>query len=371
MESLTSTSDEGMRGGGMVSAPRARGRKGSLMAVSTPQREPLGTWAARRPGRASARTLRTVVTTLANAVVVAIFVVVVTFFLIRYLLGDPAYQYAMEQNSGHPPSAELVRAARVQLGLNSSILHQFWHYMAGLLHGDLGSSYQPGRPRVATLVESGFGVTLVLTGLTVLVSTLLGTLMGLWLASARPRVVDSAVRVSAMIGIVAPSALVGLLLIWLNSALGGPLPTAGWGAGYPENLRYLVLPVIALSAGFAPVLLRVVRERALAVLAAEHIEAARTRGIAPLRLLFGHVLPECLVPLLHFIALNTAWLLSGAVVVEVVFGLPGLGRVLLNAVNVDDFPTIQGSAMLLGFVVVIFFAVAQIAGAMVDPRTRR
>jgi peptide/nickel transport system permease protein len=259
----------------------------------------------------------------------------------------------------------------VQLGINSPILAQFRHYVTGLLHGNLGNSFQPGRLPVAALVWSGFSTTLVLTGLTVLVSTVVGTLLGLWLAIVRSRPLDNLVRIFAMTGIAAPSALVGLVLIWLSSSTGDVLPAGGWGNGYPENFQYLVLPVITLCAGFVPVLLRVVRERARAVLAEEHIEAARTRGIPPLRLVSAHVLPECLVPLLHFIALNTAWLLSGAVVVEVVFGVPGIGRVLLAAVNTDDYPTIQACAMLLGLVVVICFAVAQIAGAIIDPRTRQ
>jgi len=309
------------------------------------------------------------VVTLVNGLVVAVFVVVITFFLIRYVLGDPAYQFALHQNGGVPPTAAAVQAARVQLGINSPILGQFWHYVASLLHGNLGNSFQPGGQPVATLVWSGFSTTLVLTGITVLISTVLGTLLGLWLAVMRSRFLDNLVRILAMGGIAAPTALVGLVLIWLNSALGGVLPTGGWGYGYPANFRYLALPVITLCIGFIPVILRVVRERARAVLAEEHIDAARARGTPPLRLVFGHVLPECLVPLLHFVALNAAWLLSGAVVVEVVFGVPGIGRVLLNAVNVDDYPTIQACAMLTGFVVVICFAVAQIAGALIDPRT--
>ena len=132
-----------------------------------------------------------------------------------------------------------------------------------------------------------------------------------------------------------------------------------------------MLPVIALCVGFVPVILRVVRERARATLAEPHIDAARTRGIPPRTLVVGHVLPECVVPLLRFIALNTAWLLSGAVVVEVVFGIPGIGRVLLAAVTSADYPTIQACAMLTGLLVVVCFAVAQIAGALIDPRTRQ
>lgn len=328
-----------------------------------------GDWAAGRFGRGTGKTARTLVATIANAMLVAAFVVVVTFFLIRGLLGDPAYQYAMAKNGGVPPNAAAVHAARIELGINSSVPHQFWQYITGLLHGSLGNSFQPGHEPVATLIGSGFLVTLVITGLTVLISTLLGTLLGLWLAVTRSQVLDNPVRISAMGGIAAPQALVGLLLMWLNSALKGVLPTGGWGSGYPGNFRYLALPVITLCIGFVPQILRVVRERARAVLAEHHIEAARTRGIPPRALILGHVLPECLVPLIRFVALNTAWLLSGAVVVEVVFGVPGIGQVLLNAVNADDFPTIQGCAMLTGFVVVLCFAVAQIAGALIDPRT--
>jgi peptide/nickel transport system permease protein len=344
------------------------------MAVSTPlpnALRKLDNWASGRSERASGRILRTLVATLVNALAVAAFVVVITFFLIRYVMGDPAYQYALHQNDGTPPSAAAVQAARIHLGINSPILSQFWHYVAGLVHGNLGNSFQPGAQPVSTLVLSGFSTTLVLSGITVLISTVLGTLLGLWLAVMHSRFLDNLVRIVAMGGIAAPAALVGLVLMWLNSAMRGALPTGGWGYSYPANFRYLALPVITLSAGFIPVILRVVRERARAVLAEEHIDAARTRGTPPLRLVFGHVLPECLAPLLHFVALNAAWLLSGAVVVEVVFGVPGIGRVLLNAVNVDDYPTIQACAMLTGFVVVLCFAVAQIIGAMIDPRTAK
>jgi peptide/nickel transport system permease protein len=344
------------------------------MAVSTPlpsTRRKLSNWAPGRSFRASHRTLVSVLVTLANAMLVALFVVVVTFFLIRYLLGDPAYQFAMSQNGGHPPAAAAVAAARVQLGINAPILTQFWHYLTGLLHGNLGTSFQSARMPVATLVWSGFSTTIVLASLTVIVSTVLGVLFGLWLAIVRSRFLDNLVRIIAMMGIAAPPALVGLVLIYLSSTTGNILPAGGWGSGYPENFRYLVLPVVTLSAGFAPVIMRLVRERARAILAEEHIEAARTRGTPPSRLVLGHVLPECMVPLLRFIALNITWLLSFAVVVEVVFGVPGLGRVLLTAANTDDFPTIQACAMLLGFVVVICFAAAEIVGTLIDPRTRQ
>lgn len=343
------------------------------MSASTPlpsTHKKLRSWAPGRSSRTSNRTLRSVLVTLANAVLVALFVVVVTFFLIRYLLGDPAYQYAMSQNGGHPPTPAAVAAARVALGINEPILTQFWHYLTGLLQGNLGTSFQSTRMPVSTLVWSGFSTTIVLAGLTVLVSTVSGTLLGLWLALVRSRLLDNLVRIVAMMGIAAPPALVGLVLIYLSSTT-GLLPAGGWAGSYPANFQFLVLPVVTLTAGFAPVIMRVVRERARAILAEEHIEAARTRGTPPLRLVLGHVLPECMVPLLRFIALNTTWLLSFAVVVEVVFGVPGLGRVLLTAANADDFPTIQACAMLLGFVVVICFALADIAGALIDPRTRQ
>jgi peptide/nickel transport system permease protein len=307
---------------------------------------------------------------LANSLLVAFCVVIITFFLIRYLLGDPAYQYAMAQNGGNAPAPASVEAARIHLGLTSSTAEQLGHYLLGLLHGDLGTSFQGAQLPVGQLVWGGFCVTLLLTGLAMAMSTVAGAAIGLWLANVRVRLIDTWARLGVMVGIAAPAALVGLLLVWLASVVPGVLPAGGWGQGYPSNFRYLVLPVLALCVGLVPAIVRVVRERGRAVLDEPHIDAARTRGISPAQLLIRHVLPECAAPLVRFLALNTAWLLSGAVVVETAFGIPGIGRTLENAVNADDFPVIQACAMLTGFLVVICFAIAQVVSRLIDPRTR-
>lgn len=313
---------------------------------------------------------RPIVGTLVNSLAVAFGVVVITYFLIRALLGDPAYRYAMTQNAGMPPAPESVEAARAHLGLDGPLLVQFFDYITGLFRGDLGTSFQGAEKPVSQLVFSGFSITLVLTALAIVVAGVVGTALGLALAPVRSPIVDNIVRIIAMAGLAAPSALVGLVLIWAASVSGGPLPAGGWGFGYPDNFRFLILPVLTLSVWFVPAIMRMVLERARAILTKGYVSAARSRGISPVRLLLVHVLPECLVPLLRFIALNTAGLLSGAVVIETIFGIPGIGRTLMTAVTANDFPVIQACAMLTGLVVVVCFAIAQIIGGRIDPRIR-
>lgn len=308
--------------------------------------------------------------TFVNSVAVAFTVVLITFFLVRWLLGNPAWGYAMTANGGLPPTPAEVHAAQLHLGISGSALSQLGQYLSGLAHGNLGISFEGAQLPVATLIWGGFQNTLVLSAMAVVVSLLVGTAVGLALAMTPSRGVNGAARAAIAVTIAMPPVMTGLLLVWLAVALHGTLPAGGWGNGYPANFRYLILPTLALCIGFGPALARVVRERALAVLAEPHIDAARARGVPPLQLALRHVLPECVVPLIRFLALGTAGLLSGAVVVENVFAIPGIGTTLTNAVNADDFPVIQGCVMLTGFVVVICLAIAQIAGAAIDPRTR-
>jgi peptide/nickel transport system permease protein len=305
-----------------------------------------------------------------NALAVSFCVAVVTFFLIRFLLGDPAYQFAMAQGGGQPPAPDQVAAIRHDFGLDRPLLVQFGSFLLGLSHGDLGTSYQTRGMPVSHLVFGNLGTTFALTALTIVVSAISGIALGLLVAIARSRLLDNLVRTTAMVGIAAPSALVGLVLMLVVADTGGLLPSGGWGTGYPGNFRYLVLPVLTLAVWFVPAILRVALERARAVLDEPHIEAALTRGIPPGRLVIRHVLPNCALPILNFVALNTAWLLSGAVVVEMVFGTPGIGHTMANAISADDYPVIQACTLLTGLVVVLCSMTAAMIGRAIDPRTR-
>ena len=323
-----------------------------------------------RPSRTRrARAIAAVISPVLQAFVVTACVTIITFFLIRVLLGDPAERLAM--SNGVAGSPERVAALRVELGLDQPLLIQFFDYVVGLLHGDLGQSFQYRGTDVSSIVVNGFGTTLALAGLTLVISAVVGIALGLLTASINSPLFDNVVRILAMVGLSAPGALVGLVLI-LTVALGsGMLPAGGWGSSYPDNFQYLILPALTLSVWLTPILLRVVRERAGEILLEPFAEAAVARGMSNPRLLLAHVARNTAVPVLTMLGLSIGNLLSGAVIVEVVFGLPGIGRALTNAVTGNDFPVIQAVVLLSGTVVVLSNMAAEIAGRAIDPRTRR
>lgn len=319
-------------------------------------------------GRPRVRLVIAIGKPIVHAAVVAVCVAIVTFFLIRAMLGDPARRLA--GLAGQVATPQQVAALRVQLGLNRGLIAQFGSYLAGLAHGDFGTSFQYRGTAVSTIVFGTVGNTVILTLATMALSTVLGVVLGLLFATVRSRVADNVVRVLSMIAMSAPSALVGLVLILWVAVHGSLLPAGGWGAGYPDNFRYLILPILTLSVWFTPVILRVVRQRAIEVLREPHIDAACARGLSPLHLAVRHVLPNCALPVLNIVALSTGGLLGGAVIVETVFGIPGLGQTMNNAINSDDFPVVQAVTLLSGLAVVLANTAADIIGRAIDPRIR-
>ncbi|GHF59605.1 peptide/nickel transport system permease protein [Amycolatopsis bartoniae] len=302
---------------------------------------------------------------LGQAAVTSVGVVVATFFLIRAVPGDPARAILGEQ----APQAA-VDALRAQLGLDRSLPLQLWDYCAGLLHGDLGMSLRyPGTP-VSSLVFHGIANTALLAVASIVAAVMAGLCLGLLAAAARWRPVDAAIRLFAMVSLAAPPALVGLVLILGVAVRAGLAPAGGWGYGYPANLGFLVLPVITLSVYLAPVIIRAVRERGRAVLGQPHVEAARARGLSPTRLMVRHVVPNCALPILTIVGMSLGGLLSGAVVIEAVFGIPGLGSTLVNAIMSRDYPVVQAAALLSGMAVVLANTLAEAVQRVIDPRTR-
>jgi ABC-type dipeptide/oligopeptide/nickel transport system permease component len=301
---------------------------------------------------------------------VALGVMVVTFFLIRFALEDPAVGRARQVTLLLSVPPELVEQMRQDLGIEGNWIQQFGVYLLDLLGGDLGDSYQYSELSVAQLVGAGLGTTLMVAVLTAAVSSVLGIALGLATGTKAGRSFDRLMRGASTVAMSAPSALIALALILLLSVRLGWLPAGGWGDGYPENFRYLVLPVATLCVWYTPMILRVVRERVASVMADGHIEAARARGLSPWRITLAHVLPSCALPLVTMVALSMGGLLSGAVIVEIVFGIPGIGHVMTGAINTSDFPVIQALTIFTALVIVTCNMAAEVAGRAIDPRTR-
>jgi peptide/nickel transport system permease protein len=308
---------------------------------------------------------RRLLTDVAQAALIMVIVAVLVFLIIRLIPGDPAQQVL-----GQKATPRAVAALRHQLGLDRSLPSQLWSYFSGLLHGRLGNSLVEQGVSVDSLVISGLGVTLTVVASTVLISVAVGVPIGLWSVLSKLPGADVGVRGLSVLLLASPPFFVGLLLILVFSLELRVAPAGGWGSGWPGDLKYLLLPALALSGYLGPVVVRAVRQAALHASRQPFVEATLARGVSPRRVVLAHILPNSLLPLVTLVGLNIGWLISGAVVVEAVFALPGLGQVLAQAVSELDYTVIQGVAIVSAFVVVVANLLADVSYAAIDPRIR-
>jgi peptide/nickel transport system permease protein len=254
--------------------------------------------------------------------------------------------------------------------LDEPLTKQFWLFVSEVLHGNLGHSLLPGNTPVTDIVLPALKVTGALIGLTVLISIVIGVPMGVLSGMTRTSAVDFGVRSVVMVLLAMPPFLVGFLLLLLALSTNGAVPAGGWGQNWSDDLQYLPLPALALSAYLAPIIARTVRQSIHEVLAEDFVEATLARGLPWHRLVARHVMPNSLLPLITLIGYNAGALISGAVVIEAVFNLPGIGSALVYAVEARDYPVVQGAALVTAVVVVVVNGIADILYQFADPRTR-
>jgi len=323
-----------------------------------------------RTGKASAArsaggwTYLAVLRDTAQRVTVCAFVVVVTFLLVRIVPGDAVT--ALSTTRGSP---EARAALRAQLHLDEPLATQFSSYLRDLAHGNLGQSLvEQGRP-VTSIIAAALPVTLCVVAGAVLTSLLFGTALGL-AAAMRPGRIDLAVRTLTTVLLTLPPFFLGLLMLF--AMLHWPvLPAGGWAGSWPDNLRFMVLPCLALSGYLSPLIARTVRQAARHAVQEHWVEGAIVRGVPRGRLLLGHILPNSLLPVVSLIGYNVGAMISGAVIVESVFGLPGFGQQLVNSIALRDYPVIQGIALVSGLFVVAANLLTDILVRIIDPRVRR
>lgn len=302
---------------------------------------------------------------LLKALIVAVLVVAITFILGKVVLGNPGRLIL-----GQTATQRAVDAFNQHLGANQPLLEQFERYFGNVLRGQLGQSYAyPGRS-VWSLLGPALLTSAVVALTTIVISLLVALPLGVTAAQRKGRVSDHLIRAASVIGLSAPSAFVGVVLIRVIAVDAGALPAGGWGTSPFGDIAYLVLPVATLTFYLSPILVRVVRERAAVVLEEPYVEAATTRGVPRARVIVNHVVPNSIGPLLSVLGYNLGGLLSGSVIADVVFGLPGLGNVLTTAVTHGDLPVIQGVALVSGLVVTLANVVAEIIQRLIDPRLR-
>lgn len=302
----------------------------------------------------------TLVATLAGASIVV--------FLVLEVLPGNAAQMLM----GTDASPEAVEAMALKLGLNQPAMQRYWQWIAGLLTGDLGVSYAYGTP-VIELVLERLALTVPLALLSMAITTVLALSAGIYAASRHNRAGDVGVMGLAQIGIAIPNFWFAILLILLFSVhLGwfaaGGFP--GWSEDPLEALKALLLPAVALAVVQAAILARITRSAVLEVLREDFVRTARAKGLSRRATLWRHVLRNAMIPVITVMGLQFANLLAGTIVVENVFYLPGLGKLIFQSISNRDVIVVRNCVMLLAAMVVIVNFVVDVLYAVIDPRVK-
>jgi len=311
--------------------------------------------------------MRYVASRLAGMVVVMLIVATLVFFITRLAPGDPAAVMLGEQ-----ASAADIANLRASYGLDKPLPVQFAYWLKELAHGNLGQSIFLQRPVTQALAERT-EPTFFLTLFSLAIAMLIGVPCGIAAAVWRGRIVDQGFSGFAMLGASIPSFWLGLVLMEIFAVGLGWFPVAGYGEpGVPlhERLRHLVLPAIVLGVVNSALILRFTRASMLDVLGEDHIRTARAKGMPEARVILRHALRNALIPVITVIGLTFALLIGGAIVTETVFGLPGVGNLVVSAVLRRDYPVIQGALLVIAALYVLINLAIDLLYLLIDPRVK-
>ncbi|MEZ5666687.1 MAG: ABC transporter permease [Alphaproteobacteria bacterium] len=296
---------------------------------------------------------------LGQAVLILLGVSIITFLLVYLIPADPARMIA-----GRNATEDTVESIRRQLGLDRSLVEQYAIYLVNLLQGDFGRSYMQ-RTEVGELLLSRLPATLQLMAGGIFFELLIGIPAGVAAAANRGRFVDRVVMFSAFVGVSAPQFLVGILLLYVFSVQLGWPPLRGYGA-----LENLLLPALTLGILGGGWYARMMRSAMVDVLRRDYIRTARAKGAGAGRILVVHGMRNAILPIVAMIGLDIGIFMSGVVVVESVFGWPGIGQLAWQAIQKLDIPIIMGVTLVAALAIVIGNLIADLVAPLIDPRIK-
>ena len=297
-----------------------------------------------------------------HAVPVLLGVTIFVFMAVKFVPGDPI----RIMTHGRMNDQE-VEAIYQKLGMDRPWIVQYADFVAGAAVGDLGQSIIQNQP-VSRIVAEKIWPTLSLLLMSAIVSVIIALPLALAAGFYRNRLPDHVIRLGSMIGFAMPSFWIGIILILTLGVWAKLFPISGLGLGFFDRIHHLFLPSLTIAFFLAPILVQTLRASMLDVLTSEYIEVARAKGLSEWRILIKHVLRNALIPVITVLAVNISWLVSGAVVVEYVFGLPGLGSLLVRSVGFRDYPIIQGLSLIFAVIVVAVNLLADLSYGLIDAR---
>jgi peptide/nickel transport system permease protein len=298
---------------------------------------------------------------------VMLVVVTIVFFLIHLIPGDPVAVIL-----GPEANAEQIEAARRELGLDRPLPEQLVRFYTRLLRGDLGRSYFLDRPVTTALWERA-EPTLVLMASALFVAVLIGVPSGIVAGAYPGSAWDRVLMTLALLGVCVPGFWLSLNFIYLFSVRLGWLPVAGYASVFSDPVaafRYMLLPAVSLGFSQSALIARIARSCMIEVLRQDYIRTARAKGLAERSVIYLHAFRNALVPVVTVIGITMAILIGGAVVTEIVFNIPGLGRLIISAILRRDYPVVQGVVLLTAAAYMLINLVVDMVYAFIDPRIR-
>jgi peptide/nickel transport system permease protein len=279
---------------------------------------------------------------LIQTIPVVIGVTFVVFFIMQLVPGDPAVLLA-----GEGASKETVNAIREQLGLNRPLLVQYFDYLLNVFQGDLGSSLKNSQP-VLDEIMVRLPITMELAFFSIIITIVLGMAAGIISAVKPYSLTDTSVMLVALLGISLPSFWFGLMMMYFFSVKLQILPVAGW-----DSILHVILPALTLGAGGAAIVARMTRSSMLEVIRQDYIRTARAKGLREHVIIYKHALRNALIPVITVVGLQFGALLGGTVLVESIFAINGLGRMIVDAIRMRDLPVVQGGVLAASLIFVI------------------
>jgi peptide/nickel transport system permease protein len=304
---------------------------------------------------------------------VLLLVTVIIFCFMRLLPGDPLYLF-INPNSAEELTPEAREMYMHQYGLDKSLPMQYFSWISGVLHGDLGKSTTTNGESVNRLIGERIPTTLYIGILALILGSLVGIILGTVCALRRGKWIDTVLTVLANIGITIPSFFIGIILIyvltyklgWLRPPIGYVSPLTNFGT----NIQQIIMPVIVLSIFLTASLTRQTRSSMLEVIQQDYIRTAWAKGLRERMIIIRHTLKNGLIPVVTTMGMHVGLIFGGAVIVETVFNIPGMGRLMRDAVFGYDYQVVQGGVLIISAIIILANIIVDISYGWFDPRIR-
>lgn len=286
--------------------------------------------------------------------------ITIAFFLIRIAPGGP-----FDSDKELPP--EILKNIQAKYHLDESLPKQYFRYLTDIAHGDFGPSFVYKDFTVTELITKGFPVSLTIGGLALILAIIIGIILGTTAAIKQNTWLDYILMSTAMTGISIPNFVIAPLLILFFAIYNNWLPAGGWSDG---NWHNLVLPVIALSLHYIAYIARIMRSSMIEILKQDYIRTAKAKGLSTVEIVIKHAIKPALMPVISYLGPAAAGILTGSVVIEKIFGIPGLGQYFVQGALNRDYTLVMGVIIFVGVLIIIFNLIVDILYAWLDPKIR-